>query len=367
MADLGLLAGIAQGLNQGLGSYIDTKRSLEADALRKRMQGYDEALKKAQIVDLLGSEGAQQALSGIDPGANASAQQQTSSGLVGKEPSSPGLMGPLLGKKQREENQKMFGYDVQLAPFGQRAVKDPVTGAMKIEDIPEDHVSPRAKRKITKEELDIEKEKVNLAKAKKELEKEPKTNVEKLGGDAKQKIGFIATGLDALSSYEKLYNSGQRQKYVNSSTPLVGGIIGDTPIDQERTRMEEAIGRLASGGAINKAEEERFRKFLPRAADTEEEARRKMSRLRQEFLLKAQAFGLSEADIPKSAAPTSSDEEINNLVAPQKTAKSGGLIKPKDIAPGKVQKVKVSNGKEILMIDSSDLSSAQQDGYSVVR
>lgn len=122
-------------------------------------------------------------------------------------------------------------------------------------------------------------------------EQTPRGKLDKMGGDVKQKVGFITGGLKSLTSYEDAFRGGGRQSYINSSTPLLGSVISSTPIDERRTELEEAIGRLASGGAINTAEENRFRKMIPTAADSDESAARKLLQLRSEFENKLIAYG----------------------------------------------------------------------------
>lgn len=125
----------------------------------------------------------------------------------------------------------------------------------------------------------------------------PLERLGKAGADVKQKIGHITSGLQALTKYEDEFRKGGRQKYVDASTPLVGGIISSTPIDEARTSMEEAIGRLASGGAINKDEEARFRRMLPRAGDSDEDAARKLVDLRRDMEGKLTAYGFQTGEL----------------------------------------------------------------------
>lgn len=298
MADLGLLAGLAQGLAQGVGAYSDTSRALEDQALKKRLAKVQEIESAAKMYDTMGyiPEGmfSEETLKSLQQQPDDSGLLAGQSGLV-RKPS----------KREREAQDKDFQYQVSLAPYGQTTERDPTTGQRKIVEMSD--MSPRAQRKTTKEELDIEKEKIGLLKAKKELNEPAKA---KLSGDIRTKLGFIDTGLNALGEYEKLFEGGQRQTYLTSQAPLIGGMVSDKPIDQERTRLEEAIGRLASGGAINAGEEARFRRMIPRAGDTDDNARRKMTRLREEFQLKAQALG-SEPVTSVAQSPAQATQSVS--------------------------------------------------------
>lgn len=127
--------------------------------------------------------------------------------------------------------------------------------------------------------------------------KSPKGRLEGAGGDVKQKLGFLTGGLKSLTDYEGSFRKGERQGYLTPQTPLVGGLISSTPVDDARTQMEESIGRLASGGAINKGEEARFRSMIPKAGDNDEAAARKLTLLRKEMENKLQAYGFATGDL----------------------------------------------------------------------
>ena len=120
----------------------------------------------------------------------------------------------------------------------------------------------------------------------------------KAGGEVKQKIGHLTSGLQALTRYEDTFRGGGRQSYVDPSTPLIGNFVSSTPIDEARTSMEEAIGRLASGGAINSDEEGRFRRMLPLAADDDATAARKLLDLRKDMEGKLTAYGFQVNELP---------------------------------------------------------------------
>lgn len=166
---------------------------------------------------------------------------------------------------------------------------------------------------------------------KKKFEQTPKGKLEGAGGDVKQKIGFITGAMKSLTDYENQFRGGGRQAYLNQSTPLIGNLMSSTPIDERRTEMEEAIGRLASGGAINVDEEKRFRRMLPTAADDDAAAARKLVQFRAELENKLTAYGFSPNQLaelgfdPKERGYGTefSDKPMRGLIAEQKGA---GLI-----------------------------------------
>ena len=127
--------------------------------------------------------------------------------------------------------------------------------------------------------------------------KTPEGRLERMSGEKAQKVSFIGSALGNIDKYEDAFNRGERQSYVNPNTPVIGALISSTPIDESRTNLEESIGRLASGGAINSSEEARFRRMIPTAADNDVAAKRKISQLRAEFEAKSKAFGFSPQDL----------------------------------------------------------------------
>lgn len=119
----------------------------------------------------------------------------------------------------------------------------------------------------------------------------PLGQYKKMPTEAKQKIGFLTEGLMNLTDYEKAYASGGRQSFVNSDSPLIGKALSSTEIDDARRNMQEAIGRLASGGAITKDEVNTFGAMIPTAADTDEASKRKLKGLRRALENKLTGYG----------------------------------------------------------------------------
>lgn len=111
----------------------------------------------------------------------------------------------------------------------------------------------------------------------------PAGRLQGLPADKGLKVGMLAHGLEDLTDYENAFREGGRRKAINSSTPLVGGLISTTPIDEVTNRLSDTLGRLRSGGAINAQEEARFAGLLPRPGDNDEDAARKLLSFRREF------------------------------------------------------------------------------------
>lgn len=133
---------------------------------------------------------------------------------------------------------------------------------------------------------------------------QPKTQEDilaKLPTEGKKALNFIGSALANIDKYEEAVNKGGEQSYFTPQTPAIGKFISSTPIDESRLALEEAIGRMASGGAISKNEEDRFRAMIPTAADfrNPEIVKRKINALKSEFESRANAFGIGREGMVK--------------------------------------------------------------------
>lgn len=158
----------------------------------------------------------------------------------------------------------------------------------------------------SKEERAIEKE-LKLYRAKKNIDREmeggggaggktTRAQYNKLPAETKNRVGIIADGLNSLDEYRKAYKGGQRERYVNIKTPLIGGLVTSSDIDIARDGLVEAIGRLESGGAISKDEGNSFRDMIPRAADKDAQAEKKLAKLERMLENRIAAYGISSLE-----------------------------------------------------------------------
>lgn len=120
----------------------------------------------------------------------------------------------------------------------------------------------------------------------------------KQGPDAKNKIGGIASAVSALNDMESSLNSGVGPRYLDANTPLVGKAISDTPYSKGERVLSEVIGRLQSGGAINKDEEKRFLAMGPRPGDSPEIQRQKLQDQHVFLNNKLAAYGFKADQLP---------------------------------------------------------------------
>tara|TARA_R110000868_G_scaffold87034_5_gene243671 strand:+ start:9720 stop:10667 length:948 start_codon:yes stop_codon:yes gene_type:complete len=98
----------------------------------------------------------------------------------------------------------------------------------------------------------------------------------KVGAEERKSIGGIASGLRSLKKMEIALDAGFGPRYLDPSTPIIGGLIGDDPFSKEQTVLTDVVGRLQSGGAINNDEGARFKSMGPRPGDSDEIKRTKL-------------------------------------------------------------------------------------------
>lgn len=121
--------------------------------------------------------------------------------------------------------------------------------------------------------------------------------LEKLGTEGRGKVGSLASGFQALDSIEKSLTAGYKPEYFDANTPLIGGLISDTPLTEAQRTLSEVVGRLQSGGAINKEEEARFMAMGPRPGDNAESMKRKIQQQKDFLKNKLSAYGLKEEEL----------------------------------------------------------------------
>lgn len=74
-------------------------------------------------------------------------------------------------------------------------------------------------------------------------------------------------------------------------------IVGDNDYTAASRRATEAYGRMQSGGAINKEEEERFNKTLPGLKDAKDIQRKKLLQQRAEMVSRLNTLGFKPEDV----------------------------------------------------------------------
>lgn len=238
--DTGLLSGIAEGFKQGLISYRSERDRLADLETKKQEREYKKQLEQQDYE---------------------------------------------LRKAQLEAQEAKRAEDVQM----DMAQKGLIRGAGGIELGPEQKMKGLLEQEKTRAEIDKLR-----SEASRKREENLTPEQQKISGELRQKIGGLTSSLDTLDELENLYKSGQKVKYVDSRSKLIGGLISDDPVTIAVRKVADDIGRLRSGGAIGKEEEERFRDMLPRAADSYDIALKKIQDIRKEFLTRSGAIGVSD-------------------------------------------------------------------------
>lgn len=126
---------------------------------------------------------------------------------------------------------------------------------------------------------------------------DPNKKLAGLPTEARMKVGLINTALENMTNYEKAYAEGQVPKYLDANTPLIGGVIGDTDLTKSQRLLNEAVGRLHSGGVIGDDELKNFRAMGPRPADTPEMRAKKIGDQRDLLENKLIALGFRPEEL----------------------------------------------------------------------
>lgn len=200
-------------------------------------------------------------------------------------------------QKEEEERQERLGLIKE-----QRQMEKVKLGMKKGEDgnwveDPETFVIKKQKSDLANAETEGLLKKAQLLKTQAEaskLQKEASGEITdpKLGAEAKNKLGALTSSLQTLDELENIYKAGGKVGYVSSSTPVIGGLLSDKPVDVAIRKLSDDIGRLRSGGAINQDEESRFKNMLPRAGDNDAIAKAKIQGIRDEFMTRSGAYGV---------------------------------------------------------------------------
>lgn len=115
----------------------------------------------------------------------------------------------------------------------------------------------------------------------------------KLNSEDRKRVDNIVMGRQALNDMAKSLGSGSN----------TFSLVGDNDFTFARTRWEEAIGRMQSGGAIQKDEAERFRKLIPKVTDSEEMQWEKLQKMQKEMDQRLSRFGLKPEDVKDYSDP----------------------------------------------------------------
>lgn len=99
---------------------------------------------------------------------------------------------------------------------------------------------------------------------------------------SQQRLDNAAMALLGVEDMNAAFNSGEN----------TFSVIGDNKFTEAKRRFTEALGRMQSGGAINKEEEKRFSSMIPTAADPEPLQRLKLKKMANEMAARIKSFGM---------------------------------------------------------------------------
>lgn len=117
--------------------------------------------------------------------------------------------------------------------------------------------------------------------------------------------------------------------------------IGDNNFTVASRNFEEALGRMQSGGAINKDEEARFKKMRPSASDSSEMQKKKLQQIQAEMGSRLKTLGFSPDELGLSPLKESSEEtpemKIVNGIKYKKVKGGWAPIETETVSPGQNQ------------------------------
>lgn len=117
----------------------------------------------------------------------------------------------------------------------------------------------------------------------------PSERIKNLSGTDKARFDNARMAAQALDEMDQALAAGDN----------TFSLIGDTAYTAAARRATEAYGRMQSGGAINKEEEARFEKTLPRPSDSVEIQRQKLIKQKEEMVARLKTLGFTpeQADV----------------------------------------------------------------------
>jgi hypothetical protein len=118
--------------------------------------------------------------------------------------------------------------------------------------------------------------------------------VDKMGAEERKRLDSIRMGKKAVDDMTVALAKGSN----------TFSLVGDNPFTMAARDWSEAIGRMQSGGAINKDEEARFRAMAPSWDDSREIQAQKLQKLAEEMSRRVGTFGFTPTDVPEFNNPS---------------------------------------------------------------
>lgn len=158
-------------------------------------------------------------------------------------------------------------------------------------------------------------------------ESEAKNSVEgrmtKLGAEGKQRLDNSKMGFQAVNEMATALSAGDN----------TFSLWGDNDFTASRTRFEEALGRMQSGGAISKDEEIRFKNMAPTFQDNPDMRQKKLLNLQAEMANRMGTLGFKPEDFQMTAGvvnvPDRGDSRLKVFGNPEAEAQLSGATPAK--------------------------------------
>lgn len=139
----------------------------------------------------------------------------------------------------------------------------------------------------------------------KKFAKTTEGRLQKLGGEQKQRLDNAKLGMISVQGMSDALNNGDN----------TFSLIGDNDFTQQRTLFEEALGRMQSGGAINKEEEKRFKGMAPKFTDSKEMRAKKLAQLQDEMESRIGTLGFKPEEVGLAKRELSPNKKSGNDIS----------------------------------------------------
>jgi hypothetical protein len=164
-----------------------------------------------------------------------------------------------------------------------------------------------------------------------------KWRADRAQANADREYGLKAREL-AVKGSEKKKLSGEEQKRLDSAGMALAGVqgmrqalakgdntfsvVGDNDFTVWRRDFEEGLGRMQSGGAITKDEEDRFKEMAPTKWDSAEMQQRKLNKLEAEMSARIRGLGAN----PESSLAERGVKEYKQAPHGQRVKQNGVIF-----------------------------------------
>ena len=175
------------------------------------------------------------------------------------------------------------------------------------------------------------------------------SKIKSLSAEQSKRLDNSAMALESIEDMKKALNEGSR----------TFSLVGDNVYTAARTRFEEALGRMQSGGAIQKDEATRFAGMVPTFKDDSAIAASKMQKMADEMAFRVKSLGFDPAEVM-------AERKKSSYTLPEKAPDTAGTAiaapSPSQTQPAGTV-LMVNDQGEQLFVQQSDVAAATADGF----